>query len=150
MTLLLRIFIFLLAVLIMSGASAEYYIVYSAPTCGFECFERPHRVTTHHKYKKHVKKHKTYKPKYVHKRQYYKECRTAPYYAWYPIASTGCAVWAAGGCGNASAWAPVKPDYSKDHTFTTPADNAYYYNYDPDLSTGDDDATVYPDMQINN
>lgn len=98
---------------------AEYYLVYPAPAC-FDCYEG--NWVVHHYYHRYHHHHHRVHHHHIH--HYGTEIYT-------------------------SCWEPVSPCAIKRYHH-----DDYYYmdtgdpNYDPDLSTGDDDATVDPDMDI--
>jgi hypothetical protein len=121
-----KLCLFLCLAVLMGSARAEYYLVYPAPACVY-CVHT--RWVAHHYYHH-------YRHRIVHHRH---PCygTSIYYYAWEPVSACPCAnVYDdCGACGHYH-----RVYYQGD-------DN---WNYDPDLSTGDDDATVHPGMDIDN
>ncbi len=149
-------FAILITLFAFTGAAyAEYYVVYSTPSCSY-CQTTVYKKYKKHHVKKHVKKH--YVKKHVYRPRDY---TVTVSYTWQP-APCGCAYTSCSSCNYNCSYAPpcgcVNNGSGRWVKVRTQSayDEVYYYNdnvekydsYDPDMSTGDDDATVYPGMDI--
>ena len=128
----LKVIAFLVAMIFTGNVYAEYYLVYSVPVIA--CCQSHQKIKRHlHKtHKPIVKKHKTVK------RSHYR------IEVYYPCMMTPC-----GAC--------VVQCAPREYVTSIPPPDSYYYSsrteyyeysYNPDMSTGDDNASRHPDMDI--
>lgn len=126
-------------------AYAEYYLVYPAANvidCA-DCYARP--TWKHH----HSKHHHSTRPHVAHKKHHHHRSSYSitVYYPWRIV--TPCYTC----CATNTHYRDAIIDYNSMPVSHSRGryihDNPYDY-YNPDMSTGDDDASVYPDMNINN
>ncbi|VVC75645.1 hypothetical protein AQUSIP_09350 [Aquicella siphonis] len=122
------------------------YLIPPAPGPFVECVNccgsypvKPHK----HKHKKHYKKIKHYK--------HYKYYRYIPCNAYYyacpmPVVMAPCVT--AAGCYRIQTHEFVEFNTSPNAYGSGRYIDNTYDNYDPDMSTGDDDPTIYPGMNI--
>ena len=101
-------------------------------------------------YRHHVHHHR-YHHKYHRRIVHYLPCDNEGYTVWYAEPQCPCAMsWEATQCASCGIWHPTGwQPLDEGYYYTTP-DNSYQPGYDPDLSTGDDDASRHPEMDIDN
>lgn len=151
----IKLFLLLGITSFTTSALAEYY--YSCSDFGppvVEIFGYPHH---YHPVKK---SHKKYKHHYVKKSPRYVSPKMEVYYIWNVVTPVcGCdncacrTAWVASCDGCRGGYAPAPWQVRDDSVFYGDvyySGNDNYRYYDPDLSTGDDNAMVNPEMNIDN
>lgn len=122
-------------------AHAEYYLVYPAPA--MSCIAPSCKANVHRVHRK-IISHKKHHVKHVRQRNSYSIS------VYYPVVIPACAcsIAASVPCCQYPFYPPHDSDGFNVFSTQTYEDN-YNDDSDPDMSTGDDDASYHPDLQIN-
>ena len=147
----MKLLVCLTVVFAMSAAHAEYYMVYSSPpplACpgcvGPNFFAPPPVVKKHYAKKKNpcAKKHYAKKTHYKKRSTY----SISVYYVYQGAPGCSCVA----PCDCCGQWTAVRQQIqTNDGVYRRARVVEPNYSYNPDMSTGDDNASTYPGMQIN-
>lgn len=147
LVLFLKVSLSLMLIGAVGSAHAEYYMVYGAPPDGSCAVKKPYHKKVSHKKPKRV--HQYHAKKSYRSRSCYETTETV-YYVVQGAPACSC-----GPCG-----CPCGQVTQVRQQVTQVRQGDGYYrtvyktddpvtSYDPDMATGDDNASTYPDMQIN-